>query len=609
MPDGDPSVHLRLPPSHASSTLLTYAHALATFFRTYAYLWQHHAVDFYTCNYFRTVLPEEWRDPLMKLSFDDLLALGAGVPPVDQSWPESLKTFVEESRSLPLPRHPAGDPLAEMLERQAIQLDCHQLQGMSPKKQHEVLLLASLIDHIASTLETSQHRLGILDLGAGQGYLDTVLAHSYGRTVIGVDDDEVQTCGAKRRNEKLTKAHSKNKKRKADDASGTDRVQEMGEVYHINRRVHAGEAFEDLLREVQKEMDGAGPEESSARLETVADNQQWLLCGLHACGDLTPAMFRHFLNSTARAVVCVSCCYNKLTESPLPSPSAASTNSVPAWESTKDLRLRSVIDTTTLTYQRALESMSDGYPLSRYFRRHRSTFGLGYTARTLACQATGRWWVGEGGEGSPESGARDAYRRHFYRALLQVVVEERGLIDHIKALRPSTEVTPKAPGGQDGASAGAGDPGLVIGRLRPHAFANGFPHYAQTALGRLGLKDLDALGLDTAALKRYEDEYESREKELAAVWTLRAMMGAAAESLIVVDRAVWLAEVAAGVSEEEDFDVDVVEDGRLVQVRAGVRDDKGSEAARKGAALRVRIFPLFNLVDSPRNIVVVAEKV
>ncbi|NWV86605.1 RRNAD protein, partial [Dasyornis broadbenti] len=49
------------------------------------------------------------------------------------------------------------------------------------------------------------------------------------------------------------------------------------------------------------------------------DGGQVLVIGLHACGDLSPALLRHFARSTAvAAVASVGCCYMKLSTAPEP---------------------------------------------------------------------------------------------------------------------------------------------------------------------------------------------------------------------------------------------------------------------------------------------------
>lgn len=122
-------------------------------------------------------------------------------------------------------------------------------------------------------------------MGAGQGYLDLALAYGYGKTVIGVDDDTIQTHGAKNRSVKALRFKKDHK---------------IGSLFYINRRVHVSESFDSLLKEVGTQVE--------------FENRNWLLCGLHTCGDLSPASIHHFLESDASVLVNVSCCYNRLTE-------------------------------------------------------------------------------------------------------------------------------------------------------------------------------------------------------------------------------------------------------------------------------------------------------
>ncbi|KAJ3242567.1 hypothetical protein HDU81_000012 [Chytriomyces hyalinus] len=378
--------------------------------------------------------------------------------------------------------------------------------GLSPKKQHEVQYLAALINSIASQRGIER----IMDIGAGQGYLDLSLAFQYGKTVIGVDDDQVQTCGAKRRSDLL---ETKGFVKRGDVPAG--------KLFHVNRRVHANETFASLVEQIGKAAGDEGGKSASSdggnqELFGMGANEaseNWLLCGLHACGDLTPAVMKHFLQSEASALVVVGCCYNMLTENKPEAPS-----------------LHSAV----------------GFPLSAYMLSRSPIFHLGFAARTLACQATCRW-------ADDEQGA-DNFRRHHFRALLQYVLSQHGLTDRARA-------NSKASVDQD----------IIIGRLKPSAFTQGFPFYAKLALSRLKM-DAAVEGLTDAVLHAYEDAFREREIEIAIVWTLRSMMGEVFESMLLADRYLYLTE------------------------QLGV--DGGT----------VELLPLFEPVLSPRNMALVAVK-
>ena len=104
-----------------------------------------------------------------------------------------------------------------------------------------------------------------------------------------------------------------------------------------------------------------------------------LVTGLHACGDLSPALLRHFTRSPAvAAVASVACCYMKLSTH-LESP-----GSLP------------------------------GYPLSAWVAGLPG-HELSYRAREAACHALEEY-AGRLGEES------DCLRVHCYRAVLETLI-------------------------------------------------------------------------------------------------------------------------------------------------------------------------------------------
>ncbi|KAJ3331546.1 hypothetical protein HDU76_002862 [Blyttiomyces sp. JEL0837] len=512
-------------------------------------------------------------------------------------WPDSFKRFVRLCRTLPLPREGGRERLVQELESKVKKLDRRQLQGMGPKKQHEVEIMAALINDLAD-------REGItcvMDLGAGQGYLDSVLSFQYDKVVIGVDDDEVQTCGAKRRSEALLRNLYKPKSVAERGGKGV-----KGQMYHINRRVDASESFASLLAEVRKAVqEEDDSERRKKKLKSEGDeprndgpdmvlengsgvsvnddkdrflNARWLLCGLHTCGDLAVSAIRHFLTSDASVLVSVGCCYNKLTE-------ATDGLQTPAWhaehehttETPHPLTISPANETAEPTGTTILPQ-NFGYPLSTYLRtittptspNPLSRIPLGFTARTLACQATIRW--------STQQNSRENFTRHHYRALLQYVLYKQNLLE--KARQATQSPSPE----QD----------VIIGRLRPNVFTNGFKHYAKIALGRLNI-DCNVEGITDEILEGYERDFAHREKEIAIVWTLRSMLGSAIESLLLVDRFLYLVEQGGG-NGGDDVHVGPGEGGF------------GQSEIGKGANLEVQLFPLFDPIDSPRNMVLVARK-
>jgi hypothetical protein len=185
----------------------------------------------------------------------------------------------------------------------------------------------------------------IVDLGAGQGYLSRSLAFKTHLKVLAVDSSEIQTCGAKKFDERAIK----------------NLDQSDLKLHHVT--------------------DFITPENASTILSKWSDNieqEKWLLCGLHTCGDLASMMLRLFTSSPEMTCfVNVGCCYHFLTE---------------ASNDTEEV-------------------CKLGFPVSDKVRQH--GFTLGPTARMLSCQAPARWV-------DQQQETLIAYEHHFFRALLQV---------------------------------------------------------------------------------------------------------------------------------------------------------------------------------------------
>jgi len=73
--------------------------------------------------------------------------------------------------------------------------------GMKEKKQHEVMVMAAVIDSIAKRRGIAT----VVDLGAGMAHLSNMLAFHYGLNVIAVDNDTKQTAGALTRQANIEK--------------------------------------------------------------------------------------------------------------------------------------------------------------------------------------------------------------------------------------------------------------------------------------------------------------------------------------------------------------------------------------------------------------------
>ena len=419
----------------------------------YEWLIQNHAVDFLVSGYWHSKVPTEWHCIATEFSMHDLIQMASHFKlPDRKQWPESLVEFVATCQSLGLPRDP---PSIESKFQQAPS-DLLVFSGMSVKKRLEVQIMSDCVSELCRTTDVET----VVDMGAGQGYLDSLLVRS-GLNVVSIDDDDIQTCGAKRR---------------ADRTSATTGI---GKWTIINRRVALDESLDGI---VEGEALGG-----------------WMLCGLHACGDLTVSVIKQFLLSDAKALCVVGCCYNAITE-------------------------------------KTSSSGAYGFPLSTYLQDR--NVHLGVCARQVACQCTGRW----GSDGLQEEEAVINFRRHFYRALVQKLMVERGIGD------------------------------AKVGRMRSSVTKKGFSAYFHKAMDKMlgsATTHVHTDECDPERLQRLEADNADGEKQVSVVWTLRAMLSGAIESLILVDRFMFLSQ--------HKLD--------MVQLR-----------------------PLFPHLDSPRNMAIIATK-
>ncbi|KAF9138657.1 Methyltransferase-like protein 25 [Linnemannia schmuckeri] len=196
----------------------------------------------------------------------------------------------------------------------------------------------------------------------------------------------------------------------------------------------------------------------------------------------------------------------------------------------------------------AISDGSHGFPLSAAFNRHKCH--LGEHAKMIACQSPERWL-------EYQKETEDAIHGHYFRALLHKLMVERGLYPGPPAVAP------------------------VLGRMGKHRL-KGFPHYLATAVSRLCLPT-DKITPEEA--QAAYDEFLDRDLyRIGILWALRTMLGPLFEGMILLDRATYLHE-------------NIIGDG----------DESGDKKAT-GKKASVQLIAGFDVVESPRNMILVALK-
>ncbi|KLJ13046.1 hypothetical protein EMPG_12003 [Blastomyces silverae] len=478
----------------------------------------------------------------------------------------------------------------------------HIAVGMKPKKAHEVAHFAryvdALSDHIEQQTGGAERISHIVDFGSGQNYLGRTLASPlYNRRIIAIERKQNNISGAMGKDvlAKLQKTKKGKKKVNGDVEVGTESdsavsTPRSGEVVHVeggnngdgfdpdtdgcaacgNERATRDKGVEEehgskgsmdyiehdiqdgylepIIRHVVEPSppssapNGQKPEvectctctySNSLPSSTKNNNPaRVMVISLHSCGNLVHHGIRSLLlNPSVTAIAMIGCCYNLMTERLGPV-----TYKLPL--------LRSIhprLEATSKAYD------PHGFPMSKkletYPHEGGSGIKLNITARMMAVQAPYNW-----GPDDSES----FFTRHFFRALLQRVLVDYGVV-------PVPGVTGvSAPIGdvpvEDGVKAEVRGTPLIVGSMRKAVFVS-FAVYARAAIEKLSRDEHygqaireKVSGLSEEVFGEYEERYAVHRKNLSIVWSLMAFSAGVVESLIVVDRWLFLGE-QAGVKE------------------------------------------------------------
>ena len=424
----------------------------------------------------------------------------------------------------------------------------HVAVGMKPKKIHEVENFVQYIDNLIADIDRSitQPISHVVDFGSGQNYLGRALASPpHNKRVVAVESKEHNIKGAKNMDvtAKLVEKEKiiRNKKQfrmgvqtgeSLQPLDGTPRIAESaryvrsqhqsafaapkvdaedGNIQYIETRIENGD-----LSTVIGQIQPVHPPNNS----TLPSEPGLMVISLHSCGNLIHHGLRSLiLNPTVKAVAMIGCCYNLVTERLGPP-----TFKLPSLRSS-NLRL----DQTSSACD------PHGFPMSERLATYKHPHGEGIrfniTARMMACQAAHNWTAID---------CESFFTRHFYRALLQRIFLDRGIVGKPTDAANTAGASPRG-------WTGAG-PSLTIGSLRKACYAS-FTAYVRGAIAKLaedqdhGAKITEQMkSLTDEDIKLYEEKYKYKKKELSIIWSLMAFSASVVESTIVVDRWMWLKE-------------------------------------------------------------------
>ncbi|XP_038017787.1 LOW QUALITY PROTEIN: protein RRNAD1 [Motacilla alba alba] len=263
-------------------------------------------IDFFTEDLWAQ-LPAAWQPALAGATPVQLAGLLGGSGGPGAAWPLSLLAFAAAARALAFPRGcPARCPHPPC---QSSRLPPPLRRHVKPKKQHEIPRLGKLLRRLSRATGCER----VVDVGAGQGHLSRFLAFGLGLRVTAVESDARLAGLAQRFDRELLRELGKARRAPAHGGHPlTPRAPR-----HVAGRLDPAAPWAEFL--LPPEPPGAGP---AARNPLGGpggseDGERVLVTGLHACGDLSPALLCHFARSpVVAAVALVGCCYMKLSTAP-----------------------------------------------------------------------------------------------------------------------------------------------------------------------------------------------------------------------------------------------------------------------------------------------------
>ncbi|CAH8321395.1 unnamed protein product [Eruca vesicaria subsp. sativa] len=365
-----------------------------------------------------------------------------------------------------------------------------------------------VLSSVVSSVVSSVGDSTVVDVGSGQGYLAQVLSFQYKHSVVAIDSSYHHGKVTDARAARIRK-HFAAQMRK----TGSGNKCPDGPMT-ITCRVLSTEMLKSLTDVPLEKNDASALNETPNRLCSL------VLAGLHACGDLSVTMLRTFMEcKEVKAVVSIGCCYNLLSE-------------------------------------------DAGFPISACLES--LGFSLSKNARNLACQSAERWSsLGE------EAGLQN-FELHSFRAAFQMVLWKH--YPEVLATSPSIGRQGKAFRNQKQREAREAPATVDTSRedtndkkSMTHTTSSSFEKFCKSALSSLNLEHPQDLDLSATW-----NEAKAFTELIGPYWSIRASLGPVLETLILLDRLMFLQE--------------------------------------QGDSIEVEMIPIFDPTISPRNVAIIAKR-
>ncbi|XP_054662462.1 methyltransferase-like protein 25B isoform X1 [Grus americana] len=317
---GVPGTAMAAPPPSALQRERQRAADIIRLLTLYRPLLDAYVIDFFAEGLWAR-LPPPWQAALATAAPPQLAGLLGGRGGPGATWPLSLLAFAAAARALAFPRgRPGGAPRPPC---QSARLHPLLRRHVKPKKQHEIRRLGKLLQRLSQATGCDH----VVDVGAGQGHLSRFLAFGLGLSVTAVEGDGRLAAAAERFDRELLQELGKMgvpgnegppRRRQNPPRHPPCALTPRG-PRHVAGRLDPGVPWGEFL--LPPDPPGPGPlaRNPLGGAGGCEGGRRALVTGLHACGDLSPALLRHFARSPAvAAVASVACCYMKLSTVPQP---------------------------------------------------------------------------------------------------------------------------------------------------------------------------------------------------------------------------------------------------------------------------------------------------
>ncbi|NWX63527.1 RRNAD protein, partial [Promerops cafer] len=291
-------------------------------------------IDFFTEGLWAQ-LPLAWQPALASATPMQLAGLLGGRGGPGAAWPLSLLAFAAAARALAFPRGcPGGSPRPPC---QSSRLHPLLRRHVKPKKQHEIQRLGKVgappnalrppsaprppnsapSPQLLQRLSQATGCERVVDIGAGQGHLSRLLAFGLGLSVTAVESDGRLVGLAERFDQELLRELGRT--RALRHKRPPPRPLALRAPQHVAGRLDPAAPWGEFLLPPDPPGPGPAAQNPLGGPGGSEDGGRVLVTGLHACGDLSPALLCHFARSPAvAAVALVGCCYMKLSTAPQP---------------------------------------------------------------------------------------------------------------------------------------------------------------------------------------------------------------------------------------------------------------------------------------------------